>query len=58
MLKGGRLKRKARCIRTIPNRVKMVVGLYVGLLDVEGIMENVLIGKFMGKFIKEETFKS
>lgn len=44
-----RKRRKHKCIRVKLDKVKVVLGLDVGLEKVEGLMKLALVGRFMGK---------
>ena len=39
-------------------KLKMVVGLDVGLFKVKDLMDKMLVGRFMGKFMKGESLHS
>ena len=49
--------KKRKCIRINIDRVKMVVGLDVGLSKVEGLMDMTLVGIFMGTCFAKENLK-
>ena len=52
-----RKRRKHKCIRVKPDKVKLVLGLDVGLEKVEGLMKLALVGRFMGKEVKGDSLK-
>jgi hypothetical protein len=52
-----RLRKGKKCIRCRKDKVKLVLGLDVGMDRVEGLMNHALVGRFIGKLVKGDSLK-